>query len=456
MTDEPSIARIVVIDDEEGIRTSIRAGLENKNYEVVTFSNGKEAIEFISSNPVDVIISDIKMSPLDGIEVLKITKEMSEDIPVILLTAYSSKQNADLALREGAFDYLEKPYDLRHLRLLVQRGIELKKTLEENRLLRDRIEEGSFEGIFGKSPQIQKVFHLINLISKHDSTVLITGESGTGKELVAHSIHQNSLRKDKSFVVVNCGAIPEQLLESELFGHKKGSFTGAINDKKGLFEEADGGTIFLDEISTMPLSLQVKILRVLQEKEVRKVGDTKVSIVDVRVIAASNEDLSHLAKTKKFRQDLYYRISVVPIHLPPLREREGDIPILVEHFLQTDEGSQKFSITPHVMKSLLDYSWPGNVRELENVIERLKVLSPDGQITHDKLPETLLEKKEPLKPDETILEEKRLKDFMDSREKDYIRNLLQKYSFDKKRVAEILDITLMSLYRKIEKYQLTE
>jgi DNA-binding NtrC family response regulator len=447
----PHAGQIIVIDDEESIRTVITAILEKESYSIRSFSNGKEALDFLSENSADVIISDIRMLPIDGIEVLKKAKKIDENVVVILITAYSNIENALIAMQQGAFDYVEKPFKMEKLRLLVERGMDLRKTLLENKRLKDKLEgTQSFYDIIGQSEQMKKIYQLIELVAVKDSTVLITGESGTGKELVARSIHKISPRNNKPFIVVNCGAIPESLLESELFGHKKGSFTGAVSDKNGLFQEADTGTIFLDEISAMPLTLQVKLLRILQEREIRKVGDTKTSLVDVRVIAASNENLSDLVRSKNFREDLYYRLSVVPIHIPPLRDRKEDIPCLIRYFLESgDESSSVFTLTPEAMKKLIDYEWPGNIRQLQNVIERLKVLSPEGVINDDKLPDEILYKK-----DAVVSKATTLKEFVEEQEKFYIQQVLKKHQDDKKTAASSLDIDLATLYRKIEKYHL--
>lgn len=449
---------IIVVDDEESIRTVISAQLEKIDYNINTFSNAKEALDFLSSNTASVMISDIKMSPIDGIDLLKEAKRIDPDLVVILITAYSSKENAQIAMKLGAFDYVEKPFKMDHLRFLVKRGIELRKTLEENRRLKGKLELGCFHNIIGRSLKMKKVYNLIELVAIRDTTVLITGESGTGKELVARCIHDISPKNKNAFVVVNCAAIPETLLESELFGHKKGSFTGAISDKNGLFQEADKGTIFLDEISSMPLNLQVKLLRVIQEKEVRMVGDTKVNKINVRVVAASNENLEELVREKAFREDLYYRLNVVPVNLPPLRERKEDIPYLAEHFLKSGDNSQVYIIAPEAMKLLIDYDWPGNIRELENVIERLKVLCPKDKITPDMFPENFFKSKMSFLSDsdidETAGKSQPLKKYLNIQEKKYLIKILENCSGDKKKAANILDITLMSLYRKIDKYSL--
>ena len=440
-------ANIVVIDDEEGIRKTLKAGLDREDYNISLFSNGKDALEFIAGNRVDVIVSDIKMSPMDGIELLKKAKDLDKNTVIILITAYSSTESSRLAIQLGAFDYVEKPFKMDHIRFLVQRGVELRATLQEN----VRLKKTAFPEIVGRSPQIEKVFHLIKLVAPKDSTVLVSGESGTGKELFSRLIHNTSPRRSRPFVVINCGAIPENLLESELFGHKKGSFTGAVRDKTGLFQEAHTGSIFLDEISALPLSLQVKMLRVLQEKEIRKVGDTQVSHVDVRIIAASNENLSKLVEQKKFRQDLYYRLSVVPIQLPPLHAREGDIPLLIDHFLNAENDSQDFTMTSETKQKLMDYHWPGNVRELENIIERLKILSQDKMITPEMLPENFF--RDSSQPEAVLLGHS-LKAYLEFHEKRYISQVLQECAMDKKEAAGILKIDLATLYRKIEKLQI--
>ncbi|MBC7189248.1 sigma-54-dependent Fis family transcriptional regulator [Candidatus Aerophobetes bacterium] len=381
---------IIVIDDEEVICESCRRILEEAGFEVETVTNSRKALDRIREKLFDVAIVDLKMPEIDGMEILRRIKKHSPEVMVIIITGYSTVDSAVKAMKMGAFDYVPKPFTPDELEMIVKNALEKKRLIFENRYLRSQLKEKySFYNIIGKSPKMQEVYQTLEKVAPTDSTVLIYGESGTGKELVAKAIHYNSPRRDKPFISVDCGALSESLLESELFGHVKGSFTDAVVTKPGLFEVANGGTFFLDEVGNISLSIQAKLLRVLQEREFKPVGGTKWKKVDIRLIAATNQDLEKLIREGKFREDLFYRLNIVPIFLPPLRERKEDIPLLAFHFLQKfnqERNKNVKGISPEAMEILINYSWPGNVRELENVIERLIVMSEEEVIKPHHLP----------------------------------------------------------------------
>ncbi len=383
--------RILVVDDDKASRGVLSGFLEMANYEVIEAGDGKEALEILDDSSFDSVITDLKMPGMDGVSLIKSINEQSRDIVAIVLTGFASVETAVLAMKAGAYDYITKPINRDELLLTLRKGLEFNRLRKENTSLKRALRRKySFEGLVGDSDAIQKVYSMIERVADSDSTVLVLGESGTGKELVARTIHYNSSRSDKPLVPINCGAIPESLLESELFGHEKGAFTGAYSARAGRFELANGGTIFLDEIGDMSPSLQVKLLRVLQERQFERVGGTKTIKVDVRVVTATNQDLEKAVAEKKFREDLYYRINVIPITIPPLRERIGDIPLLVKHFSEVfskKKGKKIDGISDEAMSLLVSYHWPGNVRELENMIERLAVLKREGVINVSDLPE---------------------------------------------------------------------
>lgn len=375
--------KILVIDDDDSGREALTLLLRSAGYTVVSAVNGKEALEVVAREQFRIIVSDLFLPDCSGFDVLQNVRKVSSSTEVIVVTGHASAQTAVRAMKEGAFDYITKPIDFDELKIVVTKALEKQQLLSENVYLRKQL-QGRFEfsNIVGNSPAMQLVFERMRRIVKTDSTVLITGESGTGKELVARALHYNGNRKDRPFIAVNCGAIPEALLESELFGHVKGSFTGAISDKPGKFEAANHGTIFLDEIGTMPLQLQTKLLRILQEHEVERVGSNKPLKLHVRVVSATNNDLEKMVKQGLFREDLYYRLNVIPLHLPPLRERQNDIMALVGHFLAKYcqlMGRPLMSISKQALEVMEQYTWPGNVRELENLIERMVALT-DGSI----------------------------------------------------------------------------
>lgn len=443
-------ARILIVDDEEDILFSLKEYLSDyKELEVETTNSGINALELVQAKDFDVVITDIKMPELDGISLLKQIKKYAPMSQVIIITAYASVDSAIQALREGAFDYLTKPlHNLDEIYIRIQRILEHKHLLDDNIYFRKQFQEQyKFENIIGQSPKMQEVFSLIKKVAATKGNVLITGQSGTGKELVAKAIHYNSPRKDQRFVAINCGAIVGNLMESELFGHKKGAFTGAIRNKEGLFKIADRGTLFLDEVGEIPLNLQVKLLRAIEEGEILPVGATEPIKVDVRIIAATNRDLTEEVKKGNFREDLYYRLNVVEIKLPPLSERKEDIPLLVEHFVKkysTEIGRKVTGVDNKVMKILLNYEWKGGIRELENLIERAIILAEGPIITVDDLPpafnQVKIEKNESLK----------LKDALTQFEKQHILKILNKTFWNKEETAKILGISLSSLYRKME------
>ena len=445
------MARILVLDDEQSMLEVLTIMLKREGHDVTATTDGKSAVEMFESNGFDVVITDLKMEPINGLEFLRMVKKIDPEAVVIMMTAHGSIENAVEAMKDGAFEYVTKPFKMEELRILVKRGLEQREMRLENRTLKQEI-QGRYhlDNIVGSSREMQKIFRLIEKVAPTDSTVLIYGESGTGKELVALSLHFNSRRRNFPFEPINCSALTETLLESELFGHVKGSFTGAHADKKGLFEAAHKGTIFLDEISTMSRSMQMNLLRVLQEREIKRVGDTAVKKIDVRVIAATNEELSEKVKDGLFREDLYYRLNVIPIIIPPLRERREDIPLLVKHFLRIQNKKLKkdFKVSEETMAVLEGYDWPGNVREVENVIERAVTLCDENVITPEDLPEALATVQKLSFP-----RDKSLKSVLLDSEYRHIMSILEDVDGDKKIAAKILDISLPSLYRKLESFK---
>jgi len=390
---EPVRARLLVVDDEETQRDMLSRILRRAGFDVHTAADGREALEKIVGATFDLMLTDQRMPNMDGLELLDQTQRQATRLPVVLMTAHGSVSTAVEAMKRGAVDYLTKPFERDELLLVIDRAIRQRRLEDEvvslHGVLKDRAQLGN---IIGTSPGMQEVFSLIERVAFADVPVLITGESGTGKELVARAIHERSNRSSAAFVALNCGAVPETLLESEFFGHERGAFTGAVRAHAGRFEQADGGTLFLDEIGTMRFDLQAKLLRAIQEQEIQRLGSSQTRKVDVRILAATGEDLEEAIRHKTFRDDLYYRLNVVPIHLPPLRDRREDVPLLVQHFL--DGASRKFSrktpgITPEAMERLQSYPWPGNVRELENCMERVLILSRAERLSVEDLPANL-------------------------------------------------------------------
>ncbi len=448
--------KILIIDDDVKMLELLEKVLLRKGYLVEVTSKPREALEKFESDGFDIVVTDINMPEINGLEILRQIKSISPNIIVIMITAFATVSSAVESMKLGAYDYIIKPFNMEEFVLIIQRAAEQVELKKEVEFLRKEIQQRySFGNIIGKSPQMQRVFNLIKQVANTNSNVIIYGKSGTGKELVAKAIHYNSPRKDKPFIAVNCSAIPESLLESELFGHEKGAFTGAVSSRKGLFEEANGGTIFLDEIGDMSLAMQAKLLRVLEEKEIRAVGSDKPKKVDVRVIAATHKDLEKAVKEGTFREDLFYRLNVIPIYLPELRERVEDIPLLVEYFLKkyNEEAKKNVRISKEALACMMKYSWPGNVRELENLIERLVVLSTGDEIRVEDLPEHIRVCKA-----ETIVEELTLGDkiTLEELEKRYILKVLRETGWHKSNAAKILGIDRRTLYRKIEEYKLEE
>ena len=384
-------AKILVIDDDTSLRRVLEYNLQEEGYEIQAASSGEEGLFFFGQFKPDLVITDMKMSGMDGLMVLKSIKERSQGTLVIIITAFGTVDVAVEAVKAGAYDYITKPFNRDALKLTVKKALEFSGLAEENKRLKSELsDKADFRTIVGQSREIEKVFDVIRKVADTEASILITGESGTGKELVARSIHANSSRREAPFVAINCAAIPRDLLESELFGHTKGAFTGAIKDKTGKFQLADGGTLFLDEIGELPMELQPKLLRALQEKEVEPVGGTKLQKVDVRVVAATNLNIDKAIAGGAFREDLYYRLAVIPVHLPPLRERRKDIPLLIRYFCGK-HGNDKITFDKTALEILVMYAWPGNVRELENTIERLLIMRNSDIISLDDLPEKFRE-----------------------------------------------------------------
>ncbi len=452
-------ARILFIDDEPGSRESLTLLFKREGYHVDAVSAGEEALSLLTKKSYDVIITDLFLPGVSGIDILKRVKEQSLPCNVILITGNASAETAVRAMKEGAFDYITKPLNFEKLKVLVAKAIEKSQLVAENLYLRQQLRgKYKFDNIIGNSPAIQPVFTRMEKILVTDSTVLILGESGTGKELVARAIHYNGLRKDKPFIAINCGAIPAELLESELFGHMRGSFTGAVADKPGKFELANKGTIFLDEIGTMPLQLQMKLLRVLQEQELERVGSTSRTKLDVRVISATNADLEERVRRNDFREDLYYRLNVIPIHLPPLRERREDIPLLAKHFLKkicTEMRRPVLEITQAAVKAMEGYKWPGNVREMENVIERAVALTDSEVIDIQDLPSQIsgVTQKSSFLPTFQIPDEGLdLTNEVALIERALIKQAMDKSSNIKARAASLLNINRTTLVEKMKRY----
>lgn len=416
-------------------------------------SSGEEGLRLLEEEEVELVITDIRMPGMDGMDVLRRVKELSPQVPVMIITAYGTVETAVEAMRIGAFDYITKPFNRAELKLKAKKALQIKELERENiRLKSELSDKFKFENIIGSSEKMQKLFEFIKRVSVTDATVLITGESGTGKELVAKAIHYNSLRGEKPFIVVNCSSIPKELLESELFGHLKGSFTGAIKDKPGKFQMAHKGTMFLDEIGDMELDLQAKILRAIQEREVEPVGGRNPIKVDVRIIAATNQDLDEAVRNGRFREDLYYRLNVIPIRLPPLRERKEDIPLLAQHFLQKYGRGKDIEFSREALELLSDYSWPGNVRELGNVCERLVILSTGKVINEKDLPEKIREGI--CRADDLVLKLPDEGISLEELEKRVILKALERSDWNQTKAAEFLRIPRHVLLYRLEKFKI--
>jgi DNA-binding NtrC family response regulator len=481
------MARILIVDDEATMLQMVTELLRSDGHDVFPFADGAAALEKMEELNPELVITDLHLenSRVQGLDILKKARSLNPPVEVIVITAFGSIENAVAAMRAGAYDYLEKPFKVDEFKLCAQRALSYNHAVAENQFLKKQLREKyHFTQIIGAAPKMQAVFRMIERVADTDSTVLILGESGTGKELVARALHFNSRRQFAPFIPINCAALPENLLESELFGHRKGAFTGAIADKKGLFQEADGGTIFLDEIGSMPAMLQSRLLRVLQDREVRRVGENTPTYVNVRVLAATNEALEKQIKAGGFREDLYYRLNVIPIELPALRERREDIPLLVAHLLRgkmNPRNGQPFQISRQAMGALSEYSWPGNVRELENLLERACALCDGNLVSLADFPAAVREcapkeadasveaaaplasgtevayslpggtsaQSQPQPGLPEVVPLRALKDFLREQEVNYLNRALAFAGGNKEKAADLLGVSLATLYRKL-------
>ncbi len=457
------MSRILVVDNEKSMREMLSIALKKEGYEVETARNGEVAVEMVESSDYDVVITDINMPRSNGIDVLNAVNRVRPETPVIMMTGYASPETAVETMKKGAYDYITKPFNMEDFKLVIRNASEKKQLTEENTYLKSALKNKyQFGNIIGKNEGMKKVFDYIEKVSNSNATVLIGGESGTGKELVAKALHYNSSRKNYPFISINCGAVPENLLESELFGHEKGAFTSADSTKIGLMEAAHKGTFFLDEVYDAPLSIQVKLLRVLQEREMTRVGGTQPIKVDLRILAATNRDLAEGVKQKVFREDLYYRLKVITIELPPLRKRKEDIPLLVQHFLnkyneQHDRDHMIQGIGPEALKCLENYAWPGNIRELENTIERAVVLETGDLIGISSLPEEIFKAPSPvdnlvpsIEGDPPVDLEKTL----DGIEKSMLLGALSKTDGMINKAAKLLNLSFRSMRYRVKKHNI--
>jgi two-component system NtrC family response regulator len=451
---------ILIVDDERNYPLILSAVLEEEGFGTLTANSGAEALEILAESDVDLVLTDMKMPQMDGIELMERIKAHNPDLPIVMMTAHGTVEKAVEAMQKGAYTYILKPFDNDRLVLYTNKALDMYRVIKENRQLRTAIaNQYSFGNIIGKSPRMAEVFDVIRKVSQATATVLIEGGSGTGKELVAKSIHYNSPRRDRPFIPVNCAALAESLLESELFGHEKGAFTGAAATKKGRFELADGGTLFLDEIGELSQGLQVKLLRVLQEKMFERVGGVRPLKVDIRLIAATNKSLKTEVKESRFREDLFFRLNVVHLTLPPLRERREDIRLLMEHFIEKYRGERSaatpiLGVEPEVERLFYDYAWPGNVRELENVIERAMVMCTNTMIRLQDLPQDFRDNVTDNLSLSSIPPDAKLYETLAQVEKEMIVRAMKRADNIQTRAAEILGIGKSGLNQKIKKYQL--
>lgn len=443
--------RILIADDEKNMLWALKKALKDEGYRIFTASDGMEALDVALKEEPDLMLLDLRMPKMDGIDVLKKLKKNNMKIPVVMITAHGTMESAIEAMKLGAIDYISKPFDIEELKVVINKALNIGSMQEQIEFLTEELSKNTGKVIIGESDKIKNVLNIVSRVANSNATVLIMGESGTGKELIANAIHFNSNRKHKPYVKINCGAIPENLLESELFGYEKGAFTGAVSRKPGKFELADGGTIFLDEVGELTPAIQVKLLRVLQEREFERIGGVETIKVDVRIIAATNRNLMDMVEKGEFREDLYYRLNVIPVELPPLRERKEDIPKLIEFFIEKycrEIGREKLSFEEGALKILMNYEWKGNIRELENVIERLVILNQGRIIKKDMLPREILncENKEVhfLLPEEGIN--------LDEVEKSFIIQALEKTDYNQTHAAKMLGITRHTLLYRMEKY----
>ncbi|TVM02926.1 MAG: Fis family transcriptional regulator [Candidatus Brocadia sp. WS118] len=456
-------SKILIVDDEKLMRVSLEDKLIKEGYAVTSLSNAMEGLRVLQSENFDAVITDVRLPKMDGIEFLREIKKTSPDTVVIIMTAYGSIENAVIAMKEGAYDYVTKPFSLEELMIKLQKALKHKDVVAENLLLKQQIlSQYGHHNMIGKSAAMKYVFEIINAVSHRDTTVLIQGESGTGKELTAGAIHYTSNRKDGPFIKLSCAALNKEILESELFGHEKGAFTGAVKMRRGRFELADGGTIFLDDVDDIPLEMQVKLLRVLQEREFERVGGEDALSVNVRVICATKKDLKKLVQEGGFREDLYYRLHVVIIHLPPLRERREDIPLLVNYFMKKYASQQRFavhSISQEALHVLSEYHWPGNIRELENAIEHAIAFCTTDMIMPKDLPENLREEATPsglFSIELSTIDSLDLQETLSEAERKLLVWAYQKTSGNQVRMSEILRIPRTTLQNKLVKYNISK
>ncbi len=455
--------KILVVDDEKLMRVSLEDKLMKEGYAVTSVTNAIEGLKISKTTNFDVVITDLRLPKMDGIDFLREVKNLSPDTVVIIMTAYGSIENAVTAMKEGAYDYVTKPFSLEELIVKLQKALKHKDMIAENILLKQCVlSQYGYDNVIGKTEAMKRVFEIINTVSNRDTTILIQGESGTGKELIAGAIHYNSNRRDGPFVKLSCAALNKEILESELFGHEKGSFTGAIKTRHGRFELADGGTIFLDDVDDIPLEMQVKLLRVLQEREFERVGGEETISINVRVICATKKDLKKLVQEGLFREDLYYRLNVVNIQLPPLRERKEDIPLLVTYFIKkysTQQHVHVNSISQEALNLLLGYNWPGNIRELENAIEHAIAFCASDMIIPKNLPRNLLEGETPsgIFPIElSTIDSIDLQETLSAAEKKLLSWAYQKTNGNQVRMSEMLHIPRTTLQNKLVKYNITK
>jgi DNA-binding NtrC family response regulator len=459
-------SRVLVLDDEPDMVENCARILKRAGYQCLTATDPRRALALIDTERPDLLLTDLKMPGMDGMEVLRRAREMDSALPVILITAFASIESAVAAIKDGAFDYLPKNFSVDQLRVAVERGLRQRELQLENRNLREQLQGTlGFENLIGRSPAMTKVFELVRKAARSDANILVLGESGTGKELIARAIHANSPRATQAFVPVDCASLPEQLLESELFGHEKGAFTGAVKTKRGLMEVADRGTLFLDEIGELPLPLQVKLLRVLQERQLRHVGGTAQIDIDVRVVSASNRDLREAAVKGQFREELYYRVNVIAIALPPLRERAGDLKLLAHAFLKRYGGDRVTGLDEAALQALETYAWPGNVRELQNVIERACALADGDRITRSDLPDYLIQgggvrsqatamPTVPAPPSDDLPLKDAKEKWMQVLEASYLRGLLERHAGNVSAAAKAAGVDRKTFHRLINKYQI--
>ena len=452
----PMREKILIVDDEANMLALCESVLGKEGYIVVSATSAEEALSQLEADSVDLVISDLRLPGMDGMELAQCVKTHYPGLPYLLLTGHGTIQSAVAAMKDGAADYLTKPVDVDELKLVVKKTLEMRRLTREVQLLRLQVaSEHEFPEILGRSKAMQALLRQVQLVASSDSTILLQGESGTGKELIARAVHRSSPRRDHPFIALDCGTIPESLLESELFGYVKGAFTGASANKKGLWEEARGGTLFLDEIGDIPLTFQAKLLRVLQEGQIRPVGSTKQVTVDTRVVAATNKELKHEVRTHRFREDLYYRLAVVPLHLPPLRDRREDIPVLVEHFVAKYCARNHMAVkqlSPAILAQLMDASWPGNVRELEHTIERAVLLSPGPAIEPESIVLDPVDREAVHPPTVQAINEAHA--LLDSIERDKLRQALTQTGNNRLHAAKLLGISRSTLYEKLKRYNL--